>query len=375
MKHIFDHSACLSAKQLKSYVSGSMVHEEAHAAEVHLLSCPLCSDAVEGLQESGSVEAIKAMDLFPKEFLKQHLGETNAEEYISAPTKPATAVTKEEEVTPREKSFKNIRIWRITSIAAALVIGIGALWLLRGVLKEKNTTTVAEAVNIEKTTPKPSSEFTAQVEEVDTATSGIDDVVDTIGIANSTDAPPEPNTQEEQLGKAQPEEQVATAAMAKDNAARELAKKADVADKKLVGKQEAEKKAKEQAAKLAAVEDRDKEVRARMGNSFDAANNNSKYYDNAADTKPTVEKAATEPPKEYTADELYEQKNYTAALAKYKKQMNSADREQRDEARLNISRCHIALGQNASAKAILQSLVDENSSQKRKAKKLLKKID
>lgn len=368
LKHIFDHSACLSAKQLKSYVSGSMVHEEAHAAEVHLLSCPLCADAVEGLQENGDPQAIKAMDVFPKEFLKQHLGETNAEEYITAPTKPASAATQEEVETPREKKHKSIRIWRITSIAAALVIGIGALWLLRGVLKESNDATIAEAVNIEKTTTKPSAEFTAPVADVDT--SNVIDTASTTMVASVDTAQAAMPTEEVST---KPENALlAEADMAKDKVKEGLAKKA-AAEKKA-----AEKKAKEQAAaKVAREETADKEVRARMGNSYDANNNDTKYSETAA-AKPAVvqeEKKAVAPPKEYTADELYDQKKYSQALAKYKKQMNSADREQRDEARLNISRCHIALGQNASAKAILQSLVDENSSQKRKAKRLLKKID
>jgi hypothetical protein len=48
--HIFDKSACLNCRQMISYINGTMTAEECHAAEHHLNSCSLCSEATEGIQ-------------------------------------------------------------------------------------------------------------------------------------------------------------------------------------------------------------------------------------------------------------------------------------------------------------------------------------
>ena len=58
--HILDQSVCLSRKQMKEYLSGTMQQEEMHAAEIHLNTCPLCSMAMEGF-EAHSEEALEAV--------------------------------------------------------------------------------------------------------------------------------------------------------------------------------------------------------------------------------------------------------------------------------------------------------------------------
>jgi|GEM_PF-2790936 len=47
--HIFERSACPGNECLLLYADGRLPHHEMHRLEAHLVDCPLCSDAVEGL--------------------------------------------------------------------------------------------------------------------------------------------------------------------------------------------------------------------------------------------------------------------------------------------------------------------------------------
>ncbi|MCC6725805.1 MAG: hypothetical protein IT258_14945 [Saprospiraceae bacterium] len=53
-QQIFRPTACISHEELRQYLSGSMSREGQRRVENHLLDCPLCSDAVEGCEESGN---------------------------------------------------------------------------------------------------------------------------------------------------------------------------------------------------------------------------------------------------------------------------------------------------------------------------------
>lgn len=52
-KQIFRPSACVSQGELRQYLDGTMSKEGLRRVEDHLLDCPLCSDAVDGFEESG----------------------------------------------------------------------------------------------------------------------------------------------------------------------------------------------------------------------------------------------------------------------------------------------------------------------------------
>ncbi|MBI4946352.1 MAG: tetratricopeptide repeat protein [Bacteroidetes bacterium] len=49
-KNIFAHTDCISEEMLMKYISGTLSPAEKHEVEKHLIDCPMCSDAVEGLQ-------------------------------------------------------------------------------------------------------------------------------------------------------------------------------------------------------------------------------------------------------------------------------------------------------------------------------------
>jgi tetratricopeptide (TPR) repeat protein len=53
-QQIFRPTACISHEELRQYLSGRMAREGQRRVENHLLDCPLCSDAVEGVEEAGS---------------------------------------------------------------------------------------------------------------------------------------------------------------------------------------------------------------------------------------------------------------------------------------------------------------------------------
>jgi predicted Zn-dependent protease len=49
MESIFQNRSCLSRKEIRQYLEGQMTAGQQHTVENHLLDCPICSDAVEGL--------------------------------------------------------------------------------------------------------------------------------------------------------------------------------------------------------------------------------------------------------------------------------------------------------------------------------------
>ncbi|GAB4130839.1 MAG: hypothetical protein Fur0041_00480 [Bacteroidia bacterium] len=51
LKRIFQNGECLSLDTMRLYNEGKLEHKSAHEVENHLLNCPLCSTAIEGLSK------------------------------------------------------------------------------------------------------------------------------------------------------------------------------------------------------------------------------------------------------------------------------------------------------------------------------------
>lgn len=124
--HIFDRSACLTRRQIREYVENNMTNEECHAVEMHLNSCPLCSDAVDGVHRqkgSGSIAAMESLDMG---FLKERFAVSHPEVHLNS-LAPAQTVTY---VAPKRRRGKlKARPFRHTSaVALLLVLVIGILW-------------------------------------------------------------------------------------------------------------------------------------------------------------------------------------------------------------------------------------------------------
>lgn len=67
-QRIFRPAACISHEELRQYLNGRMSRDGLRRVENHLLDCPLCSDAVEGCEESGShlTDDLEDFDSFSK---------------------------------------------------------------------------------------------------------------------------------------------------------------------------------------------------------------------------------------------------------------------------------------------------------------------
>lgn len=65
-------ASCLTPWQLEQYGLDGMLEEERHAIEVHLLSCPLCYQALAGLEKNPG--ARPSLSSINPEFLKEHFG-------------------------------------------------------------------------------------------------------------------------------------------------------------------------------------------------------------------------------------------------------------------------------------------------------------
>ncbi len=121
--HILDQSVCLSRKQMKEYLSGTMLPEEAHAAEVHLSSCPLCSLAMEGFEEH-TEEALAAISALNSGFLKEHFANISPQIHLNSMAPAATM--------PMARSGRRHSsvqpLWRVGSIAAGIILIFGLIW-------------------------------------------------------------------------------------------------------------------------------------------------------------------------------------------------------------------------------------------------------
>ncbi len=109
IKHIFNHSSCLTAHEIEQYVSGTLNEKEIRRVELHLADCPMCSDEVDGYA------LLKDKNKLPNIISELH---TLADKKISG--------TK---IIPLQSSRKKINK-RLFSIAASLILLLGAGFII-----------------------------------------------------------------------------------------------------------------------------------------------------------------------------------------------------------------------------------------------------
>jgi FimV-like protein len=122
--NIFNNSTCLTRKQVKEYVSGNMSSEEVHATEVHLLSCQLCSDAVEGMLAKNEGAVLETMMELDSEFLVPHFPLHDPQVHLNsiAPVEPvAVSYT-----LPNKK--QKLPVWKRPAMVGSLLLAIMAIW-------------------------------------------------------------------------------------------------------------------------------------------------------------------------------------------------------------------------------------------------------
>ena len=109
IKHIFNHSSCLTAHEIEQYVSGTLNEKEIRRVELHLADCPMCSDEIDGytlLKDKNSLPII-----------------------ISELHKQADKKISETKIIPIQSSRKKINK-RIFSIAASFILLLGAGFII-----------------------------------------------------------------------------------------------------------------------------------------------------------------------------------------------------------------------------------------------------
>lgn len=384
MKRIFDQSACLTPRQLKGYVSGSLVHEEAHAVEAHIMGCPFCSEAIDGIKAHRVDRSVDAMESLTPDFLDGHSGFSVKSE-AAIPTSSIKvakkSTTKNSSGGVDNKSFGSPQLLRTVSIAATVLIAAGVFWFIQS-NRDNTTATVADNVtasDVQSVAPQRVNDMadagtddSALVADNTAAELAVvpDSVIqqaNDVSVATADDA----NTRFKEVAE--------TAPLKKKDSVKKVATTVAMTTT--------------QSAKKVPMT-RDAVDRGRMGNSYTPENasnvslsgvrGNGTAYNvndvqiNPASSKPvldqTAKDAAIAPAKPLTADELYDQKKYTQALAKYKQEMQSSTGKDKEDAKLGVAKCYIGMGDNKQAVSILRGMLYDNSKRKKQAKKLLRSI-
>lgn len=153
---ILENSACLSKGQLLGYIKHTLYPEELRAVELHLNTCALCNDALEGLETQQSPESLLASLIPPTLPALPHREKPKEKKETAATTKEekaAATFNKAKNTTdagrneggqtmmfrPR-KSFA-----KPAGIAAALLLGFGALWYFEFNKKGNNENKLAQS--------------------------------------------------------------------------------------------------------------------------------------------------------------------------------------------------------------------------------------
>ncbi len=332
--HILDQSVCLSRKQMKEYLSGSMLPEEAHAAEVHLSSCALCSLAMEGFEEH-SEQALAAISALNSGFLKEHFDNISPQIHLNsiAHTAALPAVAR--------KSISLQPVWRRVAIAAAAMLLIGLVWAFQHNRNPKPVPVREIVVN--------SSSPSGAVGASTPATSAVERPVTAASIPPKAETPAGKSATPvvKQDVKVTPVPEVSD----KQPDAPLPAKVAAVASPKPAAP-DTDVKATEEPAARSHAASAEKE-------SVPVVKEKTAPPVQPAETKDDIERG----------DESYGKGSYGAALAHYKKGMASTDSRTRYQSMLMAAQCYAALGNKAKAETLLQRVIDEGSGPERRAAK------
>lgn len=377
LKHIFDESVCLTKRQMKDYVSGAMTNEEAHALEVHLNSCPFCSEAIEGMLSLDPAEANAALNDLNANFLKEHLPDNHTAHSSAHHTPSATSANTSSAETKR----KTIPLWRTVLIAATLLLFLGILWYNTGYRQPDTTAPLADKTAL----PEPSKPLVAAN---DAAT--LHDQPNNEALLAAKQKQPVPET----VKATKPATGIVAAPSATDaNAGLQAAApaadantgkkesedvvvttyKAPLIDKYAPGNtntaksEPAEKMATRNTENVAAVNE-PSAARVRLGNSADEETANT---GKERKKEKALIAAANETDNIDEGNKLYAQKRYSAAVAVFQKEFSNTDKSRRHEAMLMAARCYLNLGNKDKATQLLQNIIEEGGSKKREAKKLL----
>ncbi len=390
--HILDDTACLTRKQMKDYLAGTMLPEEIHAAESHIASCPLCSMALEGF-EAHSEEALAAIASLNSGFLKEHFDAITPQIHLNS-LSPSTTVSG----SRPKKRARIVSFTRLLGVAAMALLAIGAFWYYQYNQEQKSSGLIAQR----ETAPAPISAAAppATVRIADsillqpttasrTNGAALDEPTPIIKEKLNPEAPDEAAKKKEVIaGKMQAAEtekaappEAASAPSVKPGSAPVVVsaqryakplvdfKSPSSPGSKTTSKSEAQRSSALNEADMAGVTTQSNQSRNGNGLSLGGARSgNTTYIVDGAVVKDKEEQDDLR-----RGDENFGAGKYSAALKNYKSGMGSADRSRKSMASVMAARCYINLGEKAKATELLERVVNEGSGpQRRQARRLLR---
>ncbi|WP_276131989.1 tetratricopeptide repeat protein [Polluticoccus soli] len=373
LKYIFSESACLIPRQMKRYVRGAMSNEESYAVELHLNSCPFCNEAVEGLFEQREGNATEVVTHLTNDFLKDHFSLHQPKVHLNsiAPAQPQPIAP---QVQPRRrKRFHGENIWRPSGLAAALLIGIVVIWFA----KQRQQLKTGQAASVTETVALQTEQSAASSDDRVLASADLVEMKDDpapLQVAAAVSSQPQPVQPAVQQPLPQP-----AVVQQKDTKPVEPQKLPEAKAKPAAPKREevvvAQYKAplidKHQAEAPPAHETIEK-MPPRTSNTPVAASAGA--FSDDGDSGVADKHREKEAVANFSADDLYGQGKYSAALDLYKQQMNEGGRGKRNYATLQAARCYLAMGNKQSAIQLLQSIVSGGGTHKRAAKRMLEDL-
>lgn len=407
LKHIFDASTCLTKRQMKDYVTGIMTNEEAHAVEVHLSSCPMCNDAVEGMFAVEEGNAVTVMNELNADFLKDHFGLSNPQIHLNS-LSPATDAAHHQHQYPSKKK-KIVPLWRNISIAAAILLCVGIAWYLKYDATPINTGADVVPVIAKNENPliqQPATETkTEQLMQQEALVGGASmQQVDNTATKKETQTAGEAEMSSLYAAKAKQ-----LVAVEDVKAVKHVELNAPLLDKfspgttQTIKADEIEKMPSRDVETIAASapkagyttpDVRDYNKNRSLAKSGPQVSNN--YSNNKQEEAVKLQGARTDgtlyivdgvqvrdskASSKGQADKLEQAKAYYTlnkfkdALSIYEAEMKVGGRVYRHDAAIGAARCYVKLGNKSKAREILQSIIDEGGSQKREAKRMMKGLE
>jgi FimV-like protein len=379
--HILDQSVCLTRKQMKEYLSGAMLPEEAHAAEVHLSSCPLCSMAMEGFEEH-SEQALAAISALNSGFLKEHFDNISPQIHLNSMAPAAT-------IHQADRRRTNVQpFWRVGSIAAALLLLLGLVWAYER--RHKEPSVVMNAVQDRQADPAGRGSTGQSNGAMDNQENGSSSPAAVPPAATTSAATTSSHTQEGPAKKTSgantgtasgagsatvkqtsgPANAAAASGAASSSSSEAVAANTGITPKPPVDRDKAT-----PDMSLAALPPKPATHYKKEYNPAEDGDDGKKEADSKSAAASSKNDSDSKSDEEDTNAESYSKGSLEAALSQYKKDMNSTDQHTRYHAMIMAAQCYSGLGNKKQARVLLQRVIDGGSgSERRQARRALHKL-
>jgi hypothetical protein len=383
VKHIFDRSACLNKRQIEAYLSGNMITEEVYAIEHHINGCPLCSMALDGIQQR--TDALEVIGQLNSDFLKDHFAvmpepaSSGAAAYVKNLKPKAVAAAAASSGSGAGTAIK---------LAVGIAACIGILWFIQNAGKDKQTEKQVAATE-QSVNETPVEEQSVIVEEpllADTQVVVAEEppvetrLEDEAAAAKVAVGPPE-NKKPEVVARPAVTTKPATTQTAKitvppppkATTAKVPPPKTPVAPQKTAPVALAKPLPPPSPKEIAREQPKPQPARQEPAPEPKVERQEPKEEPKPAAKKEESEELPSDPIAAGKA--LMDKRNYNAAINKMRNEMRSNNKSRRQEAVMLVAKCYQQMGNKDRAKELLTSLVDEGGKEKKAAKKALKEVD